>query len=265
MELHLEGKLVVVTGSTKGIGKAIAKKFVQVGAHVIVNGRVQSVVDEAVKELSDLKKGKVCGIAADVGTAEGANLLLSKVKEIGSVDVLINNTGIFDVKEFVDITDEEWLNYFNVNVMSGVRLCRSILPQMLAKNSGCIITISSEVAEKPAKKMIAYSMTKAAQVNISRGLAELTKGTNVRVNSLLPGPTYTEGVQDYLVNLSKNAGKSLEDTKRDYFKETQPNSLLQRFIDADEIANVCVFMSSPCAAAITGSAIRAEGGLVQHI
>jgi len=261
MDLQLDGKLVVVTGSTKGIGRAIAEKYLQVGSDVVINGRTQNTVEKVVKELQALKKGHVYGFAADLSSAEGVNQLLSKVKEIGQIDILVNNTGIYYVKPFETTTDEEWYNYFNTNVMSTVRLCRAVFPQMLKRNTGNIVNISSVVAFMPIGSVIAYSMTKAAQVNISRGLAELTKGTKVRVNSLIVGVTQTEGVDDFFTDIGKSNNTSAEESKA----SLAGLSLLNRPLTAEEIANICVFSSSPIAAAITGSAINVDGGAIAHI
>jgi len=261
MDFELTGKLVVVTGSTKGIGRATAEKYVKLGANVVINGRSQEVVDKVVKELQLLKNGSVYGVVSDLSTTEGANQLLSKVKEIGPIDILVNNIGIARNKSFAATSDEDWYTHFNANVMSLVRLSRAVLPEMLERNSGSIVNISSMVAFKPIGDLISYSMTKAAEVNISRGLAELTVGTKVRVNSIIVGYTQTEGIDELCISMAKEKGTTAEEVKKIFAS----GSLLKRASTAEEIANVVVFVSSPIASVITGSAIRADGGALSHI
>ncbi|WP_286174485.1 SDR family oxidoreductase [Pseudomonas sp. ISL-88] len=186
MQLQLEQKLVLITGSTSGIGKAAAKSFLAEGASVIVNGRKKDTVERTVEELSPY--GTVHGIAADLSRQEEADELIEQVSRIGETDILVNNLGFFEVKDFAEVTDGEWSRYFEVNVMSAVRLCRRYLPQMLERNSGRILNISSEAGVKPLAQMIPYSMTKTALISLSRGMAEMTKGTKVTVNSVLPDP-----------------------------------------------------------------------------
>jgi len=261
MDLELTGKLVVVTGSTKGIGRATAEKYVKCGANVVINGRSQETVEKVVKELQVLKKGSVHGIIADLSTAEGVNHLLSKVKEIGPIDILVNNIAIFQYKIFVKTTDEDWYNNFNTNVMSMVRLSRAVLPEMLERNVGSIVNISSVVAFQPFGNVLPYSMTKAAEVNISRGLAELTEGTKVRVNSIIVGFTQTEGVDEFCNNIAQANGVTAEDVKKGFAS----GALIKRAATAEEIANVILFVSSPITSVITGSAIRADGGQLRYI
>ncbi|MDQ0245546.1 NAD(P)-dependent dehydrogenase (short-subunit alcohol dehydrogenase family) [Bacillus fengqiuensis] len=263
MDLQLQGKLVVVTGSTSGIGKGIAKSFLQEGAKVIVNGRTQSRVDETMDELSEY--GTVHGIAADVADPVQAKEFIAKVKEYGAVDVLVNNMGIFEVKAFEDVTDDEWMNYFNVNVLSAVRLSRAFLPEMLERNTGRVIHISSEAGVKPLPQMIPYSVTKTALISLSRGLAELTKGTNVTVNSVLPGPTWTEGVESYMAGAAEAENKELESFTADYFQNNEPTSLIQRFATVGEVADTVVFLASKNASAINGAAQRVEGGIIRSL
>ncbi|WP_108672475.1 SDR family NAD(P)-dependent oxidoreductase [Peribacillus acanthi] len=263
MDLQLENKLVVVTGSTSGIGKGIVKSFLQEGAKVVVNGRTKSRVDETVNELSVF--GKVYGIAGDVSNPVEAQEFIVQIKEIGEVDVLVNNMGVFEVKDFEDVTDEEWMHYFNVNVLSAVRLSRSFLPEMLKRNTGRIINIASEAGVKPLPQMIPYSVSKTALISLSRGLAELTKGTNVTVNSVLPGPTWTEGVESYMVGASKAENEELESYTENYFKKNEPTSLIQRFATVEEVADTVVFLASNKASAINGNAQRVEGGIIRSL
>jgi len=190
---------------------------------------------------------------------------MERIKPHGPVDVLVNNLGIFEVKPFEQITDEEWLNYFNVNVLSAVRLCRVYLPEMLQRNSGAIIIVSSEAAIMPKPFMIHYSVTKTAQLSLARGLAELTKGTKVRVNSVLPGPTWTEGIQTYIQNAASKNNEDVEIVKKQYFEKVEPTSLLQRFIEPEEIGNVVAFLSSEVSSCVTGVSQHTEGGIIKHI
>lgn len=263
MNLQLEDKLVVVTGSTSGIGRGIVKSFLQEGARVILNGRNQERVNQAVDELSAY--GKVYGIAADLSEASQALEFLLKVKEYGGIDVLVNNMGVFEVKEFESVTDEEWMNYFNVNVLSAVRLSREVLPEMLKRNSGRIINISSEAGVKPLPQMIPYSVSKSALISLSRGLAELTKGTKVTVNSVLPGPTWTEGVESYMVGAAKAENENLDTFTENYFKKNEPTSLIQRFATVEEVADTVVFLASQKASAINGTAQKVEGGIIRSL
>jgi NAD(P)-dependent dehydrogenase (short-subunit alcohol dehydrogenase family) len=260
MSIDLSGKTALVTGSTSGIGHAIAKGFAEAGADVLVNGRTQSRVDEAVAKLSSV--GMARGIAADVSTAEGCKALLAAVPD---VDILVNNTGIFEPKDFFEIPDEDWNRFFNVNVMSGIRLSRGYMPGMLKRDWGRIVFIASESALMIPKEMIHYGMTKTAQLAISRGLAELTRGTAVTVNSVLPGPTMSEGVKTFVQDLAKQNGQSVDTAAANFIREHRPTSLIQRFASVDEIANMVVYVASKQASATNGAALRAEGGLVPTI
>lgn len=260
MNIDLSGKTALVTGSTSGIGHAIAKGFAEAGADVLVNGRTQSRVDEAVAKLSSV--GMARGIAADVSTAEGCKALLAAVPD---VDILVNNTGIFEPKDFFDIPDEDWSRFFNVNVMSGIRLSRGYMPGMLKRDWGRIVFIASELALMIPKEMIHYGMTKTAQLAISRGLAELTRGTAVTVNAVMPGPTMSEGVKTFVQDLAKQNGQSVETAAANFIREHRPTSLIQRFASVDEIANMVVYVASKQASATNGAALRAEGGLVPTI
>ena len=263
MNIDLKGKTALVTGSTTGIGHAIAKGLALSGADVVVNGRTQDKVDAAVTSLAKAAPAsKVRGIAADVSTAAGCNALVAALPD---VDILINNAGIFEPKGFFDIPDADWSRFFEVNVMSGVRLSRAYLPGMLKRNWGRIVFISSESALNIPKEMIHYGMTKTAQLAVSRGLAEMTRGTAVTVNSVLPGPTMSEGVEAFVKDLARQNGQSVEQAASQFVKQFRPTSLLQRFASVEEIANMVVYVASKEASATNGAALRAEGGIVQTI
>lgn len=263
MNIDLSGKTALVTGSTAGIGHAIAKGLAATGADVVLNGRTKAKVDAAAAALAKAMPGsKVRGIAADVSTAAGCKALQAALPE---VDILINNAGIFEPKGFFDIPDEDWSRFYEVNVMSGVRLARAYMPGMLKRNWGRIVFISSESGLNIPTEMIHYGMTKTAQLAISRGLAEMTRGTAVTVNSVLPGPTMSEGVETFVKDLAKQNGQSLEEAAANFVKQHRPSSLLQRFASVEEIANMVVYISSREASATNGAALRAEGGIVQTI
>ena len=261
MDLQLKDKIALVSGSTAGIGYAIAKSLAAEGAKVIVNGRTQERVDAAIKSIkADKGSDKVTGVIADFSKLEEIDALIRQIPE---VDILINNVAIFEPKEFGDIDDADWLKFYEVNVLSGIRLSRAYFDKMLKKNWGRIIFISSESALQIPAEMIHYGMTKSAQLAISRGLAELTKGTNVTVNAVLPGPTMSEGVGGFIESLAKGQNKTIEQVEEDFFKTMRPTSIIQRFLTTDEIANMVTYLSSPLAAATNGAAIRAEGGLLK--
>jgi NAD(P)-dependent dehydrogenase (short-subunit alcohol dehydrogenase family) len=263
MKIDLSGKTALVTGSTSGIGHAIAKGLASAGASVVVNGRSRARVDAAAAALATaVPGGKVRGIAGDVSTAAGCEALIAGLPD---VDILINNAGIFEPKVFFDIPDEDWARFFEVNVMSGVRLSRAYLKGMLKRNWGRIVFISSESALNIPKEMIHYGVTKTAQLAVSRGLAEMTRGTAVTVNSVLPGPTMSEGVETFVKDLAKQNGQSVEQAASQFVKQFRPTSLLQRFASVDEIANMVVYISSKEASATNGAALRAEGGIVHTI
>lgn len=263
MDLQINGKLALVTGSTLGIGKAIATKLLQEGAQVIINGRSQERVDAAIQELQAI--GTVYGIAADIAKVAGAEHLASKAQAIGPVDILVNNVGYFEFKPFFQVTDAEWSNLFDLNVMSGVWLTRSLMPKMLERNWGRIVFIASEAGVKPNPEMLHYSVTKTTQIALARGLAEMTKGTGVTVNSALVAPTWTEGVEVFLDKIAQSSGTTVEAMKTDYFKADGVNSLLQRFATVDEIANLVVFLCSENSSAINGAAQRVDGGIIRSI
>jgi NAD(P)-dependent dehydrogenase (short-subunit alcohol dehydrogenase family) len=263
MKIDLSGKTALVTGSTSGIGHAIAKGLALAGANVVVNGRTQAKVDSAVAAIAKVAHGsKVAGVAADVSTAAGCQTLAETLPD---VDILINNAGIFEPKGFFDIPDADWTRFYEVNVMSGVRLSRAYMPGMLKRNWGRIIFISSESALNIPKEMIHYGMTKTAQLGVSRGLAEMTRGTAVTVNSVLPGPTMSEGVETFVKDLAKHNSQSVEEASSLFFKQVRPTSLLQRFASVEEIANMVVYIASKEASATNGAALRAEGGIIQTI
>ena len=258
MDLKLAGKTALVTGSTAGIGFAIAAGLAQEGASVIINGRTESRVEEAVKKL----KGKVFGLALDLGTADGIRKAIEKYPE---VDILINNLGIFEPKPFEDIPDEDWFRFFEVNVMSGVRLSRHYLPRMKQKNWGRIIFVSSESAVQIPSEMIQYGMTKTAQLAISRGLAETTVGTGVTVNTVLPGPTASEGVSEFVDKLAAKEGVDKKAFEKEFFSTMRPSSLLKRFATPEEVANIVTYLASPLSSATNGAAVRVDGGVVRSI
>jgi NAD(P)-dependent dehydrogenase (short-subunit alcohol dehydrogenase family) len=263
MDLQLQGKTALVTGSTAGIGYAIAASLAKEGATVIVNGRTPKRVDEAVGKLkATIANAKIGGIAADFATAEGPNQIVAKYPEI---DILVNNVGIFEPKAFEDIADRDWLRFFEVNVLSGVRLSRQYLPRMKQRNWGRIVFISSESALQIPAEMIHYGMTKTAQLAIARGLAETTAGTNVTVNSVLPGPTASEGVNDFVEKMASQRKLDRTQIEREFFRDVRPSSLLKRFETPEEIAAVVAFVCSPLSSAINGAAVRADGGVVRSI
>jgi NAD(P)-dependent dehydrogenase (short-subunit alcohol dehydrogenase family) len=263
MDFGLKGKLAVVSGSTAGIGLAIATTLASEGAKVVVNGRTEARVNVALEKIRHHHKtADVQGIAADLGTVSG---LETFVKQIPHADVLINNLGIFEPKPFAEISDADWLRFFEVNVLSGVRLVRHYLPGMLKNNWGRIIFISSESAVQIPAEMIHYGMTKTAQIAVARGLAESVAGTGVTVNSVLPGPTASEGVTGFLDSMAKQRNLSTADIEKEFFKSVRPSSLLKRFETPEEIAAVVAFVASAQSAAISGAAVRAEGGVIRSI
>jgi NAD(P)-dependent dehydrogenase (short-subunit alcohol dehydrogenase family) len=260
VDLQLSKKIALVTGSTAGIGNGIAAALAREGASVIVNGRSSAAVEAAVAKLQAETGGEVAGFAGDLSLAAAADELVHRHPR---VDVLVNNLGIFEVRAFQDITDADWQRFFDVNVLSGARLARFYFPQMLARNWGRIIFISSESAFHIPAEMIHYGMTKAAQIAVARGLAELTVGTAVTVNSVLPGPTRSRGVGDFVEEMAAAAGKSAAAVEQEFFRTARPTSLLQRFATTDEVASLVAYLASPLASAINGAALRVEGGLIK--
>lgn len=254
----IKNALTLVSGSTQGIGLAIAQAFVEKGARVVVHGRSEAKSREAVEAT-----GAHAAVWGDLSSTTGANHVLAQLEPLGAVEILINNAGIFSVEDFFELPDEEWHRYFQTNVMSLVRLCRALMPGMLEHDQGSIINVSSEAAVKPLPQMIHYSMTKTAMLSISRGLAELTKGTAVRVNSLLPGPTWTGGVEAYFEGLAHQEGRPLEEVLSNYFQKHEPTSLIQRFAQVDEIADAAIFLAEN--GAVNGSSLRVEGGIIRAI
>lgn len=263
MDLGIKGRLALVTGSTMGIGRAIAETLAAEGARVIVNGRKEQSVKKAVSALSGV--GEAHGIAADLMTAEGADKLADGAARIGPVDILVNNVGYFEVQKFEDISDRDWLAMFELNVMSGVRLTRALFPGMLARNWGRVVFIASEQSAKPNPDMLHYAMSKTAQVSIARGLAERTKGTGVTVNSVLVAPTWSEGVEEFLEKMAPAAGKTVAEMRTAYFDGPGASSLLQRWATPQEVAAQVAFLCSERAAAINGAAQRVDGGIVRSL
>jgi NAD(P)-dependent dehydrogenase (short-subunit alcohol dehydrogenase family) len=263
MDLELNGKSALVTGSTAGIGFAIARGLAREGARVIISGRSEERVNGAIDAIKK-KHGsaEVEGFVGDLSLADVAAKLTALYSEL---DILINNLGIFEPKPFVEITDQEWVHFFEVNVLSGVRLSRFYLPRMLKKDWGRIIFISSESALQIPSEMIHYGTTKTAQLAVSRGLAELTAGTGVTVNAILPGPTASEGVSEFVDRLSKQSNQSAADFEKIFFEKIRPTSLLKRFASTEEVANLVVYVASPAASATNGAALRVDGGVVRTI
>jgi NAD(P)-dependent dehydrogenase (short-subunit alcohol dehydrogenase family) len=263
MKIDLTGKRAIVTGSTAGIGYAIALGLAQSGATMVLNGRGEPKVKDAVARLQKAAPGvTVEGIAADLGNAAGVEAFLAKA---GEADILINNMGIFDPKPFGEIPDADWMRFFEVNVMSGVRLSRHYLPKMLAKNWGRIVFISSESALNIPVEMIHYGTTKTAQLAVSRGLAQMTAGSGVTVNAVLPGPTRSDGVAEFLGKMAGDQGVSEEKIERDFIDNHRSTSLLKRLATVEEIANMVVYVASKEASATNGAALRVDGGVVNLI
>lgn len=262
MDLQLKGKRALVTGSTAGIGYAIAEALAREGAHVIVNGRKEETTKQAADAIANATGGTVIPFAGDLSTEEAAKKLVATYP---TVDILINNLGIFEPKNFEDIPDEDWRRFFEVNVLSGARLSRLYLPEMRKQNWGRIIFISSESAVQIPTEMIHYGMTKTAQLAIARGLAEATAGTGITVNSVLPGPTRSRGVGDFVGTLAKEAGKTFAEYEKEFFTVARPTSLIKRFATPEEVASMVVYVASPLASATTGAALRVDGGTSKGI
>lgn len=260
MDLKLEGKLALVSGSTAGIGYAIARTLAQEGAHVIVNGRTQAAVDGAVERIRSDTGGAVEGHAGDLSRAAMAEEV---VQRHPGIEILINNLGIFEPKAFEDIPDEDWLRFFDVNVLSGVRLARLVLPAMKRANWGRIVFISSESAVHIPTEMIHYGVSKTAQLAVSRGLAESVAGTGVTVNCVLPGPTKSRGVGDFVQDMASAEGKTFEQVEAEFFDKVRPTSLIRRFATPQEVASLVAYVASPLASATTGAALRVDGGVVK--
>lgn len=261
MKLQLEDKLALVTGSTAGIGFGIATALAAEGARVIVNGRTAERVTRTVERIRALhSSAQIESLAVDLSSAEGA---AEAVRRFPEVDVLVNNLGIYEPKSFEDIPDEDWLRFFEVNVMSGVRLSRAYLPGMKRRNWGRVLFISSESGMQIPAEMVHYGVTKTAQISLARGIAETCAGTGVTCNAVLPGPTLSEGVQEFVSSLADQSGKSREEVEREFFREARPTSLLKRFASTEEVAAMVVFLCSPLASATNGAAVRVDGGVVK--
>jgi NAD(P)-dependent dehydrogenase (short-subunit alcohol dehydrogenase family) len=257
MDLQLTSRLALVSGSTAGIGHAIAAALAREGARVIVNGRSQASVDRAVAQIEAGAGGEVIGFAGDLSQAAVAQALVDRHP---GIEILVNNLGIFEPKPFEDIPDADWTRFFEVNVLSGVRLARLVLPAMRRADWGRIIFISSESAVQIPAEMIHYGMTKTAQLAVSRGLAEAVAGTGITVNSVLPGPTRSRGVGDFVEALAKADGKSVAAVEKEFFDKARPTSLIKRFEAPEEIASMVAYIASPLSSGTTGAALRVDGG-----
>lgn len=263
MDLKLESKTALVSGSTAGIGFAIAAGLAREGARVYVNGRTQARVDAAVAAIRQMApQSTVEGVTGDLGTASGCEKV---VRALPQVDILVNNLGIYDPKSFEMISDADWQRMFDTNVMSGVRLSRAYLPGMKVRNWGRIIFVSSESGAQTPAEMIHYGMTKTAQLAIARGLAEACAGTAITVNSVLPGPTASEGVGAFVASMAEQRKQTAAEVEKDFFQNVRPSSLIKRFIRPEEVAAAATFLCSPEAAAITGAALRVDGGVVRSV
>ncbi|KRB82619.1 oxidoreductase [Sphingomonas sp. Root710] len=260
MDLNIKGKIALVTGSTAGIGLAIAERLAAEGAEVIISGRDRAKLDAAAEQVG--RAGRVRAVLADAATPEGAAALIEAAP---SVDILVNNLGIYEAKPFAEISDEDWQRFFDVNVLSGVRLARHYFPAMLARDWGRIIFISSESGLMTPGEMIHYGMTKTAQLAVARGLADQTRGTGVTVNSVLPGPTRSEGIVGFIQSVVDNKDAPEGEREAEFFDKFRPTSLIRRLIEAEEVANMVAFLASPLAAVTNGAAVRVEGGLVPTI
>jgi NAD(P)-dependent dehydrogenase (short-subunit alcohol dehydrogenase family) len=263
MDLQIKGKRAVVSGSTAGIGYAIASALAREGAAVVVNGRTATRVDAAVARIRAAHAGAAIeGVACDLGTRAGADHLF---KAVPDADILVNNLGIFEPKAFADITDDDWQRFFEVNVLSGVRLSRRYLPGMVARKWGRIVFISSESAVQIPAEMIHYGTTKTAQVALARGLAESVAGSGVTVNSVLPGPTASEGVATFVADMGRTRGVDAATVERDFFQNVRPSSLIKRFATPDEVAAMVCYVCSGLASATTGASLRVDGGVIRAI
>lgn len=263
MDYQLKGKRALITGSTKGIGFSAGVSLAREGAAVCLNGRTSDGVFAAVERLrAAVPDADVRGIAADLATADGVSVLTDGIPEL---DILVNNLGIFQPTPFSDITDADWQRFFDVNVMSGVRLSRAFLPGMVERNWGRIVFVSSESGVQIPEEMIHYGMTKAAQIAVARGLAETTKGSGVTVNSVLPGPTRSEGVETFVKELAEEKGMTFEEMEKEFFRSARPTSLLQRFTETEEVANLIAYVCSPLSSATNGAALRVDGGVVRSM
>ena len=261
MDLRIAGRKALVTGSTKGIGFASARTLAQEGAEVWLNGRDAAGVEAACERVRVAAPGaQVHGMVADLATAQGAAKVAEAIPEL---DILVNNLGIFEPKPFEEIPDEDWLRFFETNVMSGVRLSRTYLPGMKQRNWGRIVFVSSESAVQIPEEMVHYGMTKTAQIAVARGIAETTKGSGVTVNTVLPGPSRSEGVVTFLDQVAQQQGISFDEMETEFFKSIRPSSLIQRFAEPQEVANMIAYLCSAGASATNGAAVRVDGGVVK--
>jgi len=260
MDLQLQNTLSLVTGSSAGIGYAIAEALLREGARVIINGRDNDTLETALQKLKSAGSGEVLGFCGDLSRAETARQL---VEQHPNVEILVNNLGIFEPVPFEDISDADWMRFFEINVLSGVRLCRLYLPAMKQRNYGRIVFISSESGVQIPPEMIHYGMTKSAQIAIARGLAESLAGTGITVNSILPGPTMSRGVGEFVSNLAASENRSLEEFEKEFFEKVRPTSLIKRFATPEEVASLVAYTVSPLASATTGAALRVDGGVVK--
>lgn len=262
MDLKLEGKRALVTGSTAGIGFAIASALAREGAEVIINGRTEAKISAAVQRIASETGARTVGLSADLGNAEGAAKLAEKT---GRIDILVNNVGIFEPVPFLEIDDHDWFRLFEVNVMSGVRLTRALLPSMLERNFGRVIFISSESGVQIPPEMVHYGVTKTAQIALARGIAESIAGSGVTANSVLAGPTRSEGAVEFLAKVAAERGLEVSAVEEEFLRTMRPSSLIRRFAEPEEVANLVVFLAGESASAITGAALRVEGGVVRSI
>jgi len=260
MDLKLAGKLALVSGSTAGIGFAIAETLAAEGARVIINGRSQASVDAAIGAIRKSTNKEVLGFAGDLAQAPVAEAL---VKKHPGIEILVNNLGIFEAVSFENISDADWVRFFEVNVLSGVRLARLVLPAMRGANWGRIIFISSESGVQIPAEMVHYGMTKSAQISVARGIAESVAGTGITVNSVLPGPTRSRGVGDFVESLAREQGKSAAQVEKEFFEQVRPTSLIKRFSSTQEVASMVAYLASPLASSTNGAAVRVDGGTVK--
>ncbi|MEQ8427906.1 MAG: SDR family oxidoreductase [Gammaproteobacteria bacterium] len=260
MDLLLNNKTALITGSTAGIGFAIAESLGREGSNVIITGRKQESINKAVEQIKKCAKSNVTGFCGDLSNPDVVDTLAT---EYPDVDILVNNLGIFEPVPFEEISDDDWLRMFNVNVLSGIRMCKKYIPHMKQNDWGRIIFISSESGVQIPAEMIHYGMTKAAQIAISRGLAESLAGTGITVNSVLPGPTRSRGVLDFVNELADKAGQSFEEFEEAFFTDVRPTSLIKRFATPEEVASLVTYVSSPLSSATTGAALRVDGGVIK--
>jgi len=258
MDLQLKGKKAIVTGGSAGIGLAVARLLAEEGVQVTIPGRSGKKLSQAITTL----RGSAHAVEIDLGTAEGARILISQVPD---TDILVNNLGIYESKKFTDISDEDWLRYFEVNLLGGIRLARHYFPRMLERNWGRVIFVSSEAGAETHPDMIHYGVTKTGQVVVARGLAEMTKGTSVTVNSVLPGPTRSEANDVFIQNMASTPNATFEQAEKEFFQKFRPTSLLQRMADESEVASLVAYLASPLSAATNGAAIRCEGGILRTL